>query len=66
MTAQRGSRWGGPLYPLYRRLVGTQDRSGRVRKISPSPGFKPRTIQPVAIPCTDYAIPSLTAAEALG
>ena len=32
-------------YPLYRRLVGTQDRSGRV----PTPGFDPRTVQPVAI-----------------
>jgi hypothetical protein len=25
-------------------------RSGRVRKISPPPGFDPRTVQPVAIP----------------
>jgi hypothetical protein len=31
------------LYPLYRRLRGTQDRSGRVRKNSPPPGFEPRT-----------------------
>ena len=30
-------------YPLYRRLGGAQDRSGRVRKISPPPGFDPRT-----------------------
>jgi hypothetical protein len=36
---------------LYRRLVGPQGRSGRVRKISPPPGFDPRTFQPVvAIP----------------
>ena len=28
-------------YPLYRRLCGPQGRSGRVRKISPSPGFDP-------------------------
>jgi hypothetical protein len=34
-------------YPLYRRLGGTHGRSGRVRKISPPPGFDPRTIQPV-------------------
>ena len=26
-------------YPLYRRLGGPQSRSGRVRKISPTPGF---------------------------
>jgi hypothetical protein len=26
-------------YPLYRRLVGPQGRSGRVQKISPPPGF---------------------------
>jgi hypothetical protein len=30
-------------YPLYRRLGGSQGRSGRVRKISPLPGFDPRT-----------------------
>jgi len=42
-------------YPLYRRLDGPQDRSGRVRKISPSPGFDPRTVQPVASRYTDYS-----------
>jgi hypothetical protein len=31
-------------YPLYRRLGWPQGRSGRVRKISPSPGFDPRTV----------------------
>jgi len=30
-------------YPLYRRLGGPQGRSGRMRKISPSPGFDHRT-----------------------
>jgi hypothetical protein len=35
-------------YPLYRRLGGSQGRSGQVRKISPPPGFDPRTFQPVA------------------
>ena len=35
-------------YPLYQRLGGPQDRSGRVRKISPPPGFNPRTVHPVA------------------
>jgi hypothetical protein len=45
-------------YPLYRRLGGPQGRSGRVRKISPTPGFDPRTVQPVASNYTDYAIPA--------
>ena len=40
-------------YPLYRRSGGPQGRSGRVRKISPPPGFDPRTVQPVASRCTD-------------
>jgi len=30
---------GKTRYPLYRRLCGRQGRSGRVRKISPPPGF---------------------------
>ena len=42
-------------YPLYRRLGGPQGRSGQVRKISPPPGFDPRTAQPVASRYTDYA-----------
>ena len=46
---------GKTLYPLYRKLGGTQGRSGQVRKISPSPGFDPRTVQPVASRSTDYA-----------
>ena len=33
----------------------SQDRSGQVRKISPPPGFDPRTPQPVASRYTDYA-----------
>ena len=32
---------GKTRYPLYRRLSGPQGRSGRVRKISPPPGFDP-------------------------
>ena len=39
---------GKTRYPLYRRLGGPQGRSGQVRKISPPPGFDPRTVQPVA------------------
>ena len=41
-------------YPLYRWLGGLQGRSGQVRKISPPPGFDPRTVQPVASRYTDY------------
>ena len=58
-------RWGvsvtpRPLFtprkdPLYRRLGGPQGRSGRVQKISPPPGFDPRTVQPVASGYTDWA-----------
>ena len=42
-------------YPLYRRLVGLQCRSGQLRKISPPPGFDPRTVQPIASRYTDYS-----------
>jgi hypothetical protein len=45
-------------YPLYRRLGRPQDRSGGVLKISPPPGFDPRTSQLVASHYTDYAIPA--------
>jgi hypothetical protein len=49
---------GKTRYPLYRRLGGSQSRSGRVRKISPPVEFDPRTIQPVASRYTDPAIPT--------
>jgi len=42
-------------YPLYRRLGGPHRRSGQVRKISPPPGFDPRTVQPVDSRYTDWA-----------
>jgi hypothetical protein len=48
---------GKTRYPLFRRLGGPQGRSGQVRKISPLPGFDPRTVQPVAGRYTDCAIP---------
>ena len=62
-----GARWGWvgnatprPLYPgketrypLNRSLGGPQGRSGRVRKISPPPGFDPRTVQLVESRYTD-------------
>ena len=47
---------GKTRYPLYRRLGGSQNRSGRVRKILTPPGFDPRTAQPVASLYTDWAI----------
>jgi len=40
-------------YPSYRKLCGTQGRSGWVRKISLPPGFGPQTVQPVASHYTD-------------
>ena len=39
---------GKTRYPFYRRLSVLQARSGQVREISPTPGFDPRTVQPVA------------------
>jgi len=49
---------GKTRYPLYKRLGGSQGRCDRVRKISPPPGFDPRTVQPVASRYTDWAIPA--------
>jgi hypothetical protein len=46
---------GKTRYLLYGRLGGTQGQSGQVQKISPPPGFDPRTVQPVASRYTDYA-----------
>jgi len=43
-------------YPFYRKLTGPQERSGRMRKISPTPGFDPRTVQSLASRCTDRVI----------
>ena len=65
-----GGGWSTPLpdrftpgktrYPLFGRLGGPQARSGWVRKISPPPGFDPRSDQPVASRYTDWAIPAPT------
>ena len=49
---------GKTQYPLYGRLGRHQDRCERVRKISPPPGFHPRTVQPVVSRYTDCAIPA--------
>ena len=45
---------GKTRYPLCSRLGGPQGRSGQVRKISPPPGFDPRTVQPVVSRYTDW------------
>jgi len=45
-------------YPLYRRLVWSQGRCGRMRQIAQSPGFDSRTMQTVASRYTDCAIPA--------
>ena len=49
---------GRARYPLYRRLGGPQGRAGWVRKISPSPGFEIRPVQPVASRYTGWVIPA--------
>jgi hypothetical protein len=43
---------GKTLYSLYRRLCGPQDRSGRVWKISPPPGFDTQTVQHIIFSST--------------
>jgi hypothetical protein len=45
---------GKTRYLLYRRLGGPQGPSGLLQKISPTPGFDPRTVQPVGSRYTDY------------
>jgi hypothetical protein len=49
---------GKTRYPSYRRMGGFQGRSGRVRKISPPPGFNPLNVRPVASRYTEWAIPT--------
>ena len=58
-TPRTGALFPGVAWhPLYRRLDGPQGRFGRVRKILYCTGFNPRTVQPVANPYTDWAIPA--------
>jgi len=45
-------------YPLYGGLGGPLGLSGRLKKISPPPGFDPQTVQSVSSLHTDYAIPA--------
>jgi len=47
---------GNTRYPLYRGLGGPQGSSEWVRKMSPPPGFDPRTIQPVASRYTEWKV----------
>ena len=55
----RFTPWGKTRYPFYRRLGGPRGRSGplRTNPDPPLPGFDPRTVQPVASRCTDWATP---------
>jgi hypothetical protein len=45
-------------YPFHRRLGGPQGRSGRVRRMSSSPGFDSRTVRPIASRYIDYGMPA--------
>jgi hypothetical protein len=56
----RFTRWKETRYPLYRRLRAPQGWSGRARKSSSLAGFDPRTIQHVAIRCSNWPIASHT------
>ena len=47
---------GKAQYPLYRGLVGSQEQSGLMRKISLPPGCESRTVHPVENRYKDYAI----------
>jgi len=49
---------GKARYPIYRRVSGPQDRSGRERKLSPPPEFDPRIVQLVVSCYSDRAIPA--------
>ena len=60
-----GGRHAPVALPLWKSLGGSQGQSGRVRKISPSPEFDPRTAQPVANHYTDWAIPAHSRGVAL-
>jgi hypothetical protein len=68
---QTPQRWMGwvvnaiprPLYPRERpgtHCMGGWVSRGQVQKISPSPGFNPQTVQPVASRYADCVIPVYT------
>jgi hypothetical protein len=57
-SASRPGRFlppGKTRYPLCRMLGGPQGRSGQVRKISPPPGFDPRTVRTL-LPATSRSL----------
>jgi len=47
---------GKDLVPVV--LGGPQGRSGRMRKFSPTPGFDPQAVKPVASRSFDWATPA--------
>ena len=49
---------GKTRYPLCRMVGGPQGWSGRVRNVSPPPGFDLRTVQPAVSRYTDWTIPA--------
>ena len=51
---------GKTQYPLYRSWVDSRGGLEGCGKFRPSPGFDPRTVQPVASSYIDYAIPANT------
>jgi hypothetical protein len=53
-------------YLMYRRLVGPQDRSVRVRETSSLLGFDARTVQTIASRYIDDAIPAHQGVRCLG
>ena len=53
-----GKRHASAALPPVPIVSGPQNQSGKVRNISPPPGFDPRTVQPVASRYTDWAIPA--------
>ena len=56
--APAGLSPGRDLLPIVQEAGVSRGRSGPVRKISPPPGFDPRTVRPVAICYTDWDLPA--------
>jgi hypothetical protein len=54
----RFTSWHKTWYPLYRRLSRPQRGSGRVRKISSTPGCDPRTVHLIVKHYTDCVDPA--------
>jgi hypothetical protein len=56
--SQRGTRRRWVAVPRFGHFVPFQDPVWVARKISSSPKFDPRTVQPLASRYTDYAVPT--------